>query len=129
MSLKAALATDNQKQFMDRHFGDAKYYMIFKIDKHGAELINEIVNTSGEERRHADPQKAKSIIDLLKDEEVMAGVSKKFGPNIMRIKKHLVPIIINEQNIEDGILCLIDNYDKIMAVYEKGADRNHIVLK
>lgn len=129
MSLKAAIATDNGKEFLDRHFGDAKYYLIFKIDKNGAELINKIANTSEEEKKHADPKKAKSILNLLKEEEVMVGVSKKFGPNIKRIKKHLVPIIINDQNIEDGILCLIDNYDEIMAAYKKGADRNHMVLK
>ena len=61
-----ALATDDGEYFIDRHFGDADLYKIYKISKNTKELIKEIDNSVGEkEDMHADPKRAKGIVSLL----------------------------------------------------------------
>ncbi len=60
--LLTAFATDDGKAFMDRHFGDAKFYDIYEISKNEASFMKRIDNTVDEEEEvHADPEKAKGI--------------------------------------------------------------------
>ncbi len=59
-------ATDDGKNFVDRHFGDAEYYFIYMITKDSKELIRKIKNTTEEEEIHADPRKARGIVNILK---------------------------------------------------------------
>ena len=127
--LKVAFATDDGKTFMGRHFGDAEYYHIYEIDENNYELINIIKNTTEEEEDvHADPKKAGSIAKLLKQENVQVAVSKVFGPNIMRIKKKFVCIIIKENLIETGIEIIKSNFLAITEEWKMGEDRNFIKL-
>ncbi len=129
IKLKAAFATDNGKTFMMRHFGDAEYYDIYEIDKDQANFIKRISNTVDEEEEvHADPQKAKSIISLLLDEDVSVVVSKIFGPNIKRIKKKFVCIIINENELANSIDKIKSNLQTISVEWDKGNERNFLKL-
>lgn len=63
--------------------------------------INRLHNkTEDIEDVHADPKKAKSIASLLSAEGDSVVVSKVFGPNIKRIKKFFVCVIIKNDSIE-----------------------------
>ena len=127
--LKVAFATDDGKTFMDRHFGDAEYYYIYEMNKENAEFIKKINNTTEEEEDvHADPKKAKSIAKLLKQEQVQILVSKVFGPNIVRIKKKFVCILIKEKSIKNSIDIIKSNYLTIAEEWEMGKDRNFLKL-
>ncbi len=126
--IRVAFATDNGKTFMSRHFGDAKHYYIYEINKENAEFIKEIENTTEEEEMHADPKKAGSIAYLLKQEKVQVAVSKIFGPNIMRIKKKLVCILMKENSIETCIEVIKSNLLTIAEEWEKGDNRNFLKL-
>ena len=124
--LKVAFATDNGKSFMSRHFGDAKYYYIYEIDNNSANFIKKIDNNTEEEDIHADPKKAKGITNLLSEENVTVVVSKVFGPNIKRIKKKFVCIVVKEEKIEESIHNICDNIEKIFNEWEKGKERKHL---
>ena len=126
--LKVAFATDNNKTFMDRHFGDAEYYHVYEIDEKKSELINIIKNTTEEEDVHADPKKAGSIAKLLKQENVQIVVSKIFGPNIKRIKKKFVCILMKQNSIENGIDVIKTNFLTIAGEWEIGENRKHLSL-
>lgn len=126
--LKVAFATDNGKTFMGRHFGDADYYHIYEIDENNSELINIIKNTTEEEDIHADPKKAGSIAKLLKQENVQIVVSKIFGPNIKRIKKKFVCILMKQNSIENGIDVIKTNFLTIAGEWEIGENRKHLSL-
>lgn len=108
-----ACATDDGKNFIDRHFGDADYYMIYELTKGKFVLIDQIVNTSGEEKQHADPVKAKGIIDLLLEKKVQVSLTKVFGANINKVKKHIVPIIISTDDINSGLEKVLENINMI----------------
>ena len=125
--IRVAFATDNGKTFMGRHFGDADFYDIYKIDGNKANFIKRIDNTVDEEEEvHADPQKAKGISKLLLTEKVNVVVSKIFGPNIKRIKKKFVCIVIKDEEIEEGINKICTNIEKIYNEWEKGEERQHL---
>jgi len=126
--LKVAFATDNGKTFMGRHFGDADYYHIYEIDENNSELINIIKNTTEEEDIHADPKKAGSIAKLLKQENVQIVVSKIFGPNIKRIKKKFVCILMKQNSIENGIDVIKTNFLTIAEEWEIGENRDFLKL-
>lgn len=127
--LKVAFATDNGKTFIGRHFGDADFYDIYEIDRDRANFIKRIDNTVDEEEEvHADPKKAKGISKLLLDENVKVVVSKIFGPNIMRIKKKFVCILMKENSIETCIEVIKSNLLTIAEEWEKGDNRNFLKL-
>ncbi len=125
--IRVAFATDNGKTFMGRHFGDADFYDIYEIDGNKANFIKRIDNTVDEEEEvHADPKKAKGISKLLLNENINVVVSKIFGPNIKRIKKKFVCIVVKDEEIEEGINKICDNIEKIYNEWEKGEERKHL---
>lgn len=129
MKLKVAFATDDGKTFMGRHFGDARFYDIYELDEDRASFIKRIENTVDEEEDvHADPKKAKGISTLLLDEKVTVVVSKIFGPNIKRIKKKFVCIVVRDDEIDVGLKKICNNIEKIYVEWEKGNERKHILL-
>lgn len=126
MRLRIACATDDGEKFVSRHFGDADFYYIYELNDKKTEFITKIDNNSVEEEEHADPKKAKSIIRILKEKNVNCGVSCAFGPNIKRVKKHIVPIIMGNSSIEKALRTLVLNFAVIEESWNKGKDREHL---
>ncbi|MCD6112880.1 MAG: hypothetical protein J7J86_06395, partial [Bacteroidales bacterium] len=62
-------------------------------------------------------------------ENVKVVCSKVFGPNIMRIKKKFVCVLLNNKNIQDSILTVQANINNIIDELEKGENRSFINLK
>ncbi len=131
MKLRFAFATDDGKTYMDRHFGDADYYDIYEISSNENKFIKRISNTTedDDEHIHADPVKAKSVVDMLKIENIQVVASKIFGPNIKRIKKKFVCVLFNDEQISDSIKIIQKNIDVINDEWRKGETRNHINFK
>jgi len=129
--MKVAFATDDGEKYIDNHFGDAKYYDVYEIFESESKFIKRINNTTedDDEEIHADPKKAKGVVSLFKNEDIQTVVSKVFGPNIKRIRKKFVCILMNNQNIQDSIKIVQDNLNTISDEWEKGEDRKHLNLK
>jgi len=129
-NMMVAVATDNGEKFIDRHFGDAKYYDIYKLTNTNTLFIKRIENVIEEQEAvHANPEKAKGVAGLLKKENVTVVISKIFGPNIKRIRKNFVCVIMNDESIKDALERLIYNWALIVTEWEKGAERNHCILR
>lgn len=128
-NITLALATDDGEHFINRHFGDADMYKIYEISPDKAELVSKIDNTVDEEDVHADPEKAKGIAILLKEEGVKVVASNIFGPNIKRIKKKFVCIVLDDNTLEEGLQKIQNNFDEIIAEWKKGQDREYLVYK
>ncbi|OQX71280.1 MAG: hypothetical protein B6D62_02315 [Candidatus Cloacimonas sp. 4484_275] len=60
-----AFATDDGNTFINRHFGDSKYFDIYEVKEGNFEFVKRIQNTSEKEKFHADPEKAKGVSGLL----------------------------------------------------------------
>ena len=131
MAIKMAFATDDGKTFMDRHFGDAEYYDVYEIDKDKSKFIKKIMNTTEEDDEdiHVDPEKAKGVAGLFKNENIKVVVSKVFGPNIKRIKKKFVCILMNDSSISESIKSIQNCMNIIYDEWEKGEERKHLNFK
>lgn len=130
IKLKVAFATNNGKTFMSQHFGDAEQYQIYQMDKENIEFLSKLTNTTEEddEEIHADPKKAKSIVNLLQEKNVEVVVAKVFGPNIKRIKKKFVCILIKEESIVEATKIIQNNLNIIQKEWELGEERNFLSL-
>jgi len=127
--IKVAFATDDGNTFMNRHFGDADFYDIYEIDEDNADFIKRIDNSVDEEEEvHADPKKAKGITALLQKEDVKVVVSRIFGPNIKRIRRKFVCIIVDDESLDNSLNTLCKRIRAITDEWEKGEERNHLSL-
>ena len=128
--MKTAFATGDGESFTNRHFGDNDYYDIYDISESESRFIKRINNTAAaiEEKVHADPGKAKGVTGLLKKENVQVVVSKVYGPNIKRIRKNFVCVLMNN-TISDSLNIIMENSKVIFDEWEKGEGREHINLK
>ena len=131
MKIITAFATDDGKSFINKHFGDADYYMIYEISTTEVKFIKKMENTTKiyEEETHADPKKAKGVTELLKNEKVTTVVSKIYGPNIKRIKKKFVCILMNDENFSECARIIQKKIDIIINEWNKGEVRNHLNLR
>ena len=129
--MNIAFASDNGKTYIERHFGDSNYYYIYKISESETTFIKKISNTTEEddEEIHADPKKAKGVTQMLKEENIEVVVSKIFGPNIKRIKKKFVCILMNDDDISDSIKTVQQKFDIILNEWNKAENRNHLNFK
>jgi hypothetical protein len=66
---------------------------------------------------------------LLIEARVRVVVSRIFGPNIERIKKKFVCVIMNDKSIGEALARLCQNWEKIETEWNKGEARNHCILR
>ncbi len=127
-----AFATDDGENFVDRHFGDAKYYDLYEIDgEKKAVFLKRIENKTEieNEKPHGDPRKARGVFQTLAPFGVNVLVGRAFGPNINRMKSKFLCVIVGDEKIADGINRTLSNLDKIESEYEKGESREYLVLR
>ncbi len=126
--LKIAIATDDGNSLISRHFGDADNYYIYDLTAHNIQYVGTIKNSVDEEEGHADPKKAKSIAQLLKEEKVEVVVSKLFGPNIKRIIKQFSCVIVSTDDMHKAENLIQQNFTIIKDELDKGENRQPIKL-
>ena len=125
-----AFATDDGEFFIDRHFGDAESYRVYEISPQVASFVLKVGNpTLSGEGQHADPEKAKGVSGVLRDHGVRAVVSRVFGSNIERIRKHFICVIVKVKTVEEGISLVQAHFGRILAEWEKGAERGPVDLR
>lgn len=129
MKLTVALATNDGQNFINKHFGEANKYQIYEFNNDNYKYIKSIQNNSITEEKHADPKKAKSIVQILKKEGVQVICNLAFGANIKRVKKKFVPVITSKSELEQGLKELLENYDQILQLWNAGKKREYLNLK
>ncbi len=131
--LIVAMGTDDKKTLTEEHFGDARYFAIYRIDENGWQLVEYKQNRSPEEKMHGDPKKAGSIMQQMKGCDILLGHA--MGPNFVRMRDEspFLPIISRKRDMEEALSLLRDNLDFVTSVIEakKGGnwDKKPIILK
>jgi len=127
---KLAIATDDGKNLIKRHFGDADYYYIYEVYENQLTYLKTIKNSVDEEEEvHADPKKAKGIAQLLKKEGVQVVSSKVFGPNIKRIIKKFACVKLPCGTLSESTEMIRKNFEEITTELNKDEARKPINLK
>jgi len=116
--LIAALGTDDKKRLTEEHFGDARYFAIYRIDETGWELLEYRENRSPEEKIHGDPRKAGSIMQQMKGCDILLGHA--MGPNFIRMRDEspFIPVISRRRNIEEVLSALKGEFEFLSTVIE-----------
>ncbi|RLE73390.1 MAG: dinitrogenase iron-molybdenum cofactor biosynthesis protein [Thermoprotei archaeon] len=109
--MRIAFGTDDGKTLAKKHCGASRYFKIYEILEKKAVFIETRENTSGSEKIHGDPNKAKKISEILKDVDVLIGYT--FGPNLRRIKKKFLPIVSRYREIDENIEIIKRNLNLI----------------
>ncbi len=131
--LIVAMGTDDKKSLTDEHFGDARYFAIYRIDADGWELLEYRENRSPEEEMHGDPRKAGSIMQQMKGCDVLLGHA--MGPNFIRMRDEspFIPVISRKKDMEESLSLLMDRLDSVVSAVEaKKAgtwDKTPIILR
>ncbi len=124
-----AIGTDNEEIIKpDEHFGMSRYFQIWKYSNGETFLKETRENAKYKEDEtitHGDPGKAKATASVLTDVDVLVG--KMMGPNIDRLKKKFVPVIIREPNIKKSIDIIKENINEIFEEKEK-TERRGLIL-
>ena len=129
MKFLAAFATDDGKTLNKGHFGMAKYFHVYRFSDDKEEFVEKRENVKfkgNESMIHGDPRKAKATSSVLQGIDVMVG--RRFGPNLLRLLKKFVCVVVRKDTIDDAIQLIHDNMDKVIQEKEKGENRSHLVF-
>jgi len=128
--LLIAFGTDDGKNLNDDHVGMAKYFYVYRFSDNKGELIEqrENVKFKGDESiGHGDPEKAKATSSVLQGVDALVG--KKFGPNLPRLLKKFVCVVVRTDTLSNAVEAIHNNMSRIVEAKNKGQDRKHIVLR
>jgi len=130
MELLIAFGTDDGTNFNDDHFGMAKYFHVYKFFEEEEKFVEkrENVKFKGDESmKHGDPEKAKATTSAVEGVDVLVG--RRFGPNLPRLVKKFVCVIVRTDTLKNAIRIIHQNIEEIIAEKNKGEDRKHLILK
>ena len=127
--LLIAFGTDDGESLNDDHVGMAKYFYVYRFIGEKEEFVEkrENVKFKGDESiKHGDPEKARATSSVLEGIDVLVG--RKFGPNIVRLLKKFVCVVVRKGDINNAIEMICCNKEKIVEQWNKEENRKHLVL-
>ena len=129
MKFLIAFGTDDGKKLNNDHVGMAKYFYVYEFSNGKEELVEkrENLHFKGDESVHGDPEKAKATSSVLEGVDVLVG--RKFGPNLPRLVRKFVCVVVRTNTLTSAIQAVHNNMDRIAEEKNKESNRKHIVLK
>lgn len=130
MKFLIAFGTDDGENLNNDHVGMAKYFYVYEFSNGQEQLVErrENVRFEGDETmKHGDPEKAKATSSVLEGVDVLVG--RKFGPNIPRLLRKFVCVVVRTNTLTSAIEAVHNNMDRITEEKNKEGNRKHIVLK
>ena len=129
MNFLIAVGTDDGKNLNNDHVGMTKYFHVYQFSDGEEKFVErrENVKFKGDESIHGDPEKAKATSSVLEGVDVLVG--KKFGPNLPRLLRKFVCVVVRTNTLTIAIEAVHNNIDRIAEEMNKEDDRKHIVLK
>ncbi|MCK4727763.1 MAG: hypothetical protein KAT27_02475, partial [Desulfobacterales bacterium] len=117
------------ENMIKEHAGQAKYFDVYRFSEGKAEFLERRDNSKykgDEAMKHGDPKKAQATMEALKGADVL--VARMYGPNLPRLLKKLLCIVVRTKKISDAIEILKQNWARVQEEYQKGESRKHLVL-
>ena len=130
MKFLIAFGTDDGKNLNNDHVGMAQYFYVYEFSNGREKLVEKRENTrfeGDETAKHGDPEKAKATSSVLEGVDILVG--RKFGPNLPRLVKKFVCVLVRTNTLTSAIKAVHNNMDSIAEERDKEEGRKHIVLK
>ena len=129
MKMLIAFGTDDGKNLNNDHVGMADYYCVYDFTNDKEEFVERRKNVrfkGDETMRHGDPEKARATSSVLAGVDVIVG--RKFGPNLPRLLRKFVCVVVRTNALDSAIGAVHNNMDRIVEERDRETDRKHIVL-
>jgi predicted Fe-Mo cluster-binding NifX family protein len=129
MELLVAFSTNDGENMFHKHAGQASYFDIYRFSNGGAEFRERRDNSAykgNESMKHGDPKKAQATLEALSGVHVL--VAKKYGPNLPKLLRRLLCVVVRVQKISDALRIMKKKLEVVLKEYEKGEARKHLVL-
>jgi len=130
VELLIAFSTNDGENMIKDHAGQARFFDVYRFSEGKAEFLERRDNSKykgDEAMKHGDPKKAQATLEALKGLDVL--VAKTYGPNLPRLLKKLLCVVVRTQKISDAVKILKKNVEIVFEAYQKGEGRKHLVLK
>jgi predicted Fe-Mo cluster-binding NifX family protein len=118
-----AIALTKNMIIPDKHFGECDKFFIYRIKNGMLEFFKSIPNIYRDmdiDSAHGDPEKGKSITELLTENNVNAVISRQFGKNLSIISNHFHPIFVKESKLEIVVELIQKEQTKIVSIIQSG---------
>ncbi len=112
------------------HAGDARYFHLYRFSDTDEQFVEQRKNIElGDDHplKPGSQEMVKARAAIFKDLNVLVG--KKFGPGLPNLLKKFVCVIIRVDPLAEAIQAIRGNLNSIREEYDKGEERNHLVLK
>ncbi len=118
---------DNDEKFTKGHFGESKKYFIYKfeISSKKMQFVKSYLNTSPEEKIHADPEKARNVASIIGNVDCI--LAHALGQNIIRMKKKYLILISRSINIEEALNKFPEKIDLILQELVKNSEDRKVI--
>jgi len=120
-TLRLALGSDDGKEILRDHMGQAKEFLVFDVSEDGEYvLVERRENTSPEEKgKHGLDRKRISVMDILKDCQVLVG--GRMSPNFVKLRDNskFQPIVSKIPDIGTFMRKLSEEFDRIYELVER----------
>lgn len=130
MDLSIAIGTDDGENVKkDDHFGQSQYFAIYKLAERSCDFVERRKNVlfkGDESMKHGDPEKAKATAAVLQGVDVIVG--GRFGPNLPRLLKKFVCVLVDKDSLSEVIEVIKSNRENIIREKNKEEERKHLVL-
>jgi predicted Fe-Mo cluster-binding NifX family protein len=95
-------------------------------DKEFVERRKNVQFKGDETMKYGGPQKARATSSVLEGVDVIVG--RKFGPNLPRLLRKFVCVVVRTNALDSAIEAVHNNIDRIVEEEDRETDRKHIVL-
>ena len=130
MELLIGFATNDGDNMIKDHAGQAKYFDVYSFSDGKAAFLERRDNSKykGDETlKHGDPKKAQATLEARKGLDVL--VAKMYGPNLPRLLKKLLCVVVRTQKVSEAVEIVSVNLEIVSQEHKKGEARKHLVLK
>ena len=111
--IRVCIGSNDGDNIAKTHMGDTDYFHIYDlVENSGSKFVEKRVNTA-KDMGHAQSNKMKEIIMLVKDAEVF--VAQQKSPNFIKIasKTKYQPVVVKVEKISDILVILDKTFQEI----------------
>ncbi len=119
--LVLSIGSNDGQQILKTHLGDSKYFYIYKIFENGEyKFIKKVENSFiNIDEKHGGANKMSSILDLLKDCNIVVGGAMSPNFKNMAIKTQFQPLVTKIDNIIEILKEAIKFFDELYQLVKK----------
>lgn len=118
--IRIALGSNDGKNIVLDHMGDAKYFLIYDLFENGQwKFLEKRKNISPKETKHGDINKLKRAMEIFKDSDIV--LARKISPNYIKMRDDtkFQPVVTKIDSISGSMLELGRSFGEIYNLVER----------